>query len=141
MSNQGGQLKNPRLLQHFDRGNSPLLQAGLGLPHFFGGMNMNPQTQAPGMPDSSPQKIVIAGIGRMGRQPGGNPAIGLAMPALGKGSGFIQGGITSVAKDGPAQGSSGSGFFNGLGSLVHKEVMVGDRGNTPLDHFDQAQEH
>ena len=88
-----------------------------------------------------PQKVVVAGVGGVGGQPGGDAPAGRALPALDELSGPVQHRLPLVAEDGPTQGGAGAGLLHCPGRPVHVKVVVGDAGDAGLDHLGQSQQH
>ena len=107
----------------------------------LGGVDVNARVQPPRVSHCRAQKVVITGVGCMGRHPGGDTPARAALPTFDKGRRGIQRGVALAGKDGPTQHAARTRLLDRPRRLVHEEIVVGDRRDAGLDHLDQAKQH
>jgi hypothetical protein len=104
-------------------------------------MDVDPQIETLGLPRHRRQELIVTGVGGVRRQPGRNSAVRRAVILLGERGRALYPGRALVAEDRPPQRRPGAGPLHRLGSLIHVEVVVGDRSHPGLDHLRETELH
>jgi hypothetical protein len=129
------------LRQHLDRRNAALRQARGSLRRIFGGVDVDADAQPPRLCDRGAQKVVVAGVGGVRRQPRADAPVRAALPAFHKGGGGVERSVALAGKDRPTKQGACARLAHRLRCRVHEKVVVGDGRHARLDHLDQPEQH